>query len=203
MNERDAHELTRPDERLPWVVKPWLQPFWYAYLAFSWWRAGAAESAGANLSGAAAALLPLAKLAGALSEAAFYALWWRGRHLRLPYWRFFCVVASASLADVFSIGLAQRAREGPAAASAWLAPIAGLQLLGARAFASSSLRVAFGGLGALALVRLGMTAGAQARATGARATEAVATTAIVWLLCRIATWWVTDLLRGRSPLPIG
>ena len=203
MSEREAHRPEPRDDRLPWLVRPWLQPFWYAYLAFSWWGAGVAETAGAKLSAPAAALVPAGKLAGALSEAAFYALWWRGRGRRLPYWRFLCVVVSASLADVVAIGLAQRARDGSPATSAWLAWVAGLRLLGAGAFGSPSLRVAFGGFGLLTLLRLGMTASAQSRATGVRAAEAFATTAIVWLLCRIAAWWVTDLLRGRSPLPIG
>ena len=202
MNEREAHPEGTPRERLPWVVTPWLQPFWYAYLAFSWWRAGAGELSGAGAAGLQVALVPVGKLAGALSESAFYALWWRGRGHRLPYWRFFCAVASASLADVFAVSLAQRVKEAPAL-TACLAPLAGLHVLGSSAFASPSLRVAFGGLGLLTALRLGITASAQSRAMGIRAIDATATTVIVWLLTRIVTWWATDLLRGRSPLPVG
>jgi hypothetical protein len=204
MNEREEHPvLPASPQALRWGMTPWVQPFWYAFLAYSWWRAGMGEAARVGAAAASAALVPAAKLAGLLSEAAFYVIWWRSRGRRLPYWRFFCVIASASLADVLAISVAERAHGAPWAVRTALAWVAGLHLLGDRAFASPSLRVAFGSLGLLTALRIGITATAQSRAVGARLAEAFAGTALVWLLGRIVTWWVTDLLRGSSPLPIG
>src|SRR5262249_45271316 len=75
MNERQEQgpqAASRP--RLEWMVAPWLQPFWYAYLAHSWWHVAETTSAGRLTNGGA--LVAASKLAGSLTEAAFYVLWW-------------------------------------------------------------------------------------------------------------------------------
>jgi hypothetical protein len=187
---------------LPWAVAPGWQPFWY--LGFCWWQAGVGELARAGTASAAsaAALVPAGKLAGFLSEATFYWLWWRGGGRRLPYWRFFCVVASASLADVLAIRLAEIAHTASPAFAAWGAALAGLQAWRGDAWGSPALRITFGTLGILTAARIGVTAHAQARALGIRGAVALAWTAVVWALGRIALLWITDLARGRSPLPV-
>jgi hypothetical protein len=200
MSEREAagpKAASRP--RLEWIVAPWLQPFWYAYLAHAWWRVAETTNAGGLMSGGA--LVAAAKLAGALTEAAFYVLWWRSRGRGLPFWRFFCVVASISLADVFAIGLAERLRTASPGAALWLAPLVGFHALGS-GVGSSGLRAAFGGLGLLTVLRIFVTARAQSRGTGARFAAALGWTALFWIMGRVAMWWLADLLRGRSPLPV-
>jgi hypothetical protein len=200
MSEREAagpQAASRP--KLEWIVAPWLQPFWYAYLAHGWWRAAATANGGHLTSGGA--LVVAAKLAGTLTEGAFYVLWWRSRGRTLPFWRFFCVVASISLADVFAIGLAERLRASSPAAALWLVPLVGVHALGSGA-GSSGLRTAFGGLGLLTVLRISVTARAQSRGTGARFAAALGWTALFWIMGRVAMWWLADLLRGRSPLPV-
>jgi len=196
MNEREAPG-SRP--RLEWIVAPWLQPFWYAYLTHSWWRVAETTSAGRLPS--SGALVVAAKLAGGLTEAAFYVLWWRSRGRSLPFWRFFCVAASISLADVFAIGLSERLRTAPHGAVLWLTPLVGLHALGAGA-GSSALRAAFGSLGLLTLLRIGVTARAQSRGAGVSFVAALGWTALFWAMGRVAMWWLADLLRGKSPLPV-
>ena len=202
-DERDPQRASAAGSpRLAWLVSPWLQPFWYGYLAFAWWQVGVGEASHAGTASAAtaAALVPAGKLAGALSEAGFYRLWWRGRGL--PYWRFFCVVASASLADVFSANLLGRARATTAAARAIAAALAGPVALGGSWFASPGPRLVLGGLGLLTAVRIAITANAQAKGAGVRRPVALGWTVLVWTLGRLGTWWIADLARGRSPLPV-
>jgi len=200
----DLRQETQSAPALPWALAPGWQLFWYAYLAFCWWQVGIGEvaRAGTASAAAAAALVPAGKLAGFLSEAAFYCLWWRGGGRRLPYWRFFCVVASASLADVLAIRLAEMAHTASPALAAWLPPLAGLQAWRGGEWGSPGLRVTFGTLGILTAVRIGVTAHAQSRALGIRGAVALVWTAVVWVLGRIALLWITDLARGRSPLPV-
>lgn len=200
MNEREevGPQAAKPP-RLDWIVAPWLQPFWYAYLVHAWWRVAEATSASRFASGGA--LVAGGKLAGAMTEAAFYVLWWRSRGRTLPFWRFFCVVASISLADVFALGLIERVRTAAPAAVPWLAPLVGLQALGS-AIPSPGLRAAFGSLGLLTALRIAVTARAQSRGTGAPFAAALGWTTLFWAMGRLATWWLTDLLRGRSPLPV-
>jgi hypothetical protein len=197
MNEREELRLkavSRP--KLEWIVAPWLQPFWYAYVTYSWWHAAERTSAALASGGV---LVVAGKLAASLTEAAFYVLWWRSRGRALPFWRFFCVVASLSLADVFAISLAERLGTAPHGAVLWLTPLVGLHALGTGA---SRLRAAFGSFGLLTALRIAVTARAEERGTGATFTAALGWTGLFWVMGRVAMWWLTDLLRGRSPLPV-
>lgn len=205
MNETREHREGAAPTRLPWLMAPWLQPFWYSYLAFCWWQAGVGEAtrAGTASAASAAALVPAGKLAGALTEAAFYHLWWRGRGSRLAYWRLFLVVSSASLADVFAADLAARASAAGPAARGFLAALAGPHALGDSVLGSPAARALLGSLGLLTVLRIAVTADAQARGAGVRFRAALGWTALVWLLGRLSMWWITDLARGRSPLPLG
>ena len=59
---------------------------------------------------------------------------------------------------------------------------------------------AFGNLGVLTLLRVGMTGWAQARSLGRPLTGPLALTVAAWLLTRVTSWWSFDLLRGLSPV---
>jgi hypothetical protein len=196
--------------RLEWGIAPWVQPAWYAFLAWCWWRAGAAEAVRpeqsplpAWASAIAPALIVTGKLAGFLIETSLYRLLWRGRGRSLPFWRFFCVVASASMADVLALQVAGIAHRGPAGLAAWLAPVAGAHLAGGWVAGwSPALRAAFGTAGLLTALRLGLTAHAQRQALGIPMRSALTWTALVWLATRIALLFAVDLMRGMSPLPV-
>ena len=193
---------------LRWPFVPWFLPFWYGGLAFSWWQAtnqemGPAERAGATAAGLAIGLSLAGKLTGWLVESSFYHYFWKGRGRRLPFWRFFCVVASASTADLLSRVLAASVRRDPGLGP-WLAWIAGLQLAQGPAWLSApALRAMFGTLGLLTVVRLSLTAQAQRAALGLSFARALAWTAVIWLLTRIALFFAVDLMSGMSPLPRG
>src|SRR6267142_2625934 len=171
MSERESLPEP-PTQHLPWAVPPWAQPFWYAYVAYSWWQVGVLEGTRgeSGIGGAstvfATTLLPLAKCSVCLLEAAFYRLLWRSRGRTLPFWRFFCVVASASMADVVAIHLGNLAEDGTPALIQWLAPIAGLAVAGDAILPSATLRAAFGTVGLLTAVRIGLTGWAQSKALG-------------------------------------
>lgn len=147
----------------------------------------------------AAVLAVAGKLSTFLLEAAFYCLLWRVFGRRLPFWRFFCVVVSASTTDLLAGSIANQVAEAPHLA-ARLAPLAGLRLAGEGFLPGGALRVAFGTLGLLTALRIGLTAFAQARALNVRFTGALAVIGSVWLLTRIAILWSVDLMKGASPL---
>ncbi len=168
----------------------------------SWWQSGLAQ--GAALEGfphgspaVAATLFVLVRLAASAIEALFYSLWWRARGARLPYGWFLVALVALSIVDRFGAGLAVLAGRSPALAP-WLAPIAGLQLLGDRL--APTLRVALGGVGLLALSRVVITAWFQSAYTGRRLRGALTVTALAWIATRLAAWWVVDLARGMSPV---
>jgi hypothetical protein len=199
--DRDASRTAA----LGWPFTPWILPIWYAALAYGWWRAIASEGLGAP-SGSRAmaptvALALAGKLAGFLVEAGFYHSFWKGHGRRLPFWRFFSVVATASTADLLARLLAALARRDPGLGP-WLAPVAGLELLH-RAAWPPALRAAFGSLSLLTLIRLALTGAAQRQALGLSFARVMAWTAGVWLATRVALLFVVDLMSGMSPLPRG
>jgi len=125
-------------------------------------------------------------------EASLYARAWRATGRRLPWLRTAAALFVISSLEAFALSVLQR----PDATSfAWL--------VGARAtwpggIAITGLDRAFGALGALAFVRLVLTAHVQARGTGASHGYASAMVLVGWLGSRLALWWTADLLRGRS-----
>src|SRR5262245_45272544 len=193
-------------KRLPWVMPPALLPLWYAGVAWSWWRvfhhelSAAPPAPPAAMPPAAFAvwLAMVGKVLGHLSEAAFYVLLWRARNQRLPFWRFFAVVVSASLADPFAHAIAVQA--DPGAVEAWRPWIAGAHLASGTVFHDSpAVRAAFGSVGLVTLCRIGITAAAQARALSRGFAETTALTVAVWLLSRIAGLWRVDWTRAVTP----
>jgi hypothetical protein len=201
---REAHTTTG----LRWPLVPWFLPFWYAGLAAGWWHASTQDLAVAERSGASGSSLALVlalagKLTAWLTESAFYHSFWKARGRRLPFWRFFCVVASASTADLLARVIAESIHRHLALGPS-LAWVAGAQLAKGPAWLSTpALRTMFGTLGLLTVVRLSMTAQAQRAALGLSFARALAWTAFFWLLTRIALFFTFDLMTGMSPLPQG
>jgi len=178
-----------------------LHVFLLVVALLSWWEAawrqGAALGAGQHLNLAfAATIMVTARLAASACEALAYVLWWRTRGARLPYVRFLVALVALSLVDRFALSLGGLAERTPALAG-WLAPIAGLQLVGRHA---SALATSFGSFGLLTLARLVVTAWLQAEGLGRRLGGPLLVTVAAWLVTRVALWWTLDLLRGMSPV---
>jgi len=200
------------DERratgLRWPFVPWALPFWYLGLAVGWWRASIQDlrlgvHAGATVSSLALVLALAGKLTGWLIESTFYHSFWKARGRRLPFWRFFCVVASASIADLFAHAIAASVHRSPSHGP-WLAWVAGAQLARGPAWLSTpALRAMLGTMGVLTVVRLSITAWAQRAALGLAFARALAWTALFWLMSRVALFFAVDLTSGMSPLPKG
>jgi len=205
----DADRSERP-AGLTWPFVPAFIPLWYAWIAYGWWAEtlGQLQSAVAADTAAHAAIAPAAmasialitRLMASLSEAAFYTLWWRSRGARLPYWRFVCWIVGLSAADLFGFALRRSVVDAPPALRIGAALLAGPAALDS-APAGSGAMTAFGSFGVLALLRVGMTAWAQALGTGRQIGGPLLLTLGAWLTTRLAGWWSFDLLKGLSPVP--
>lgn len=184
--------------RLPGVI------VWLALVWLAWFEVGR-QTLGATLGDAAspravvfAAIAGVAgRIVGELIEAGFYVTLWRALGRTLPFTAFFVAIVSLSILDLVSLQVVHTAGDPP---TAWLAILCGFQVLPGVLAGEPGLRVAFGGVGLFSLVRVAATARAQ-KAAGGRWTTAAVLTVAVWLAGRLATWWVTDLVRGMSPLP--
>ena len=139
----------------------------------------------------------VARIAAELLEAGFYVALWRGLGRTLPFAAFFVAIASLSMLDMIAMQLAQWATDSP---TWWVAALCGFHTLPGVLAGEPGLRVGFGAVGLLALARVAGTIRAQ-RATGARWKTITLLTGAIWLAGRLATWWITDLVRGMSPLP--
>lgn len=132
------------------------------------------------------------QLAFSALEAFLYARAWRATGHRLPWLRTAAALFVISSFEAFALYLLQR----PDASSfAWLV---GARALWPGGIAVTGLDRAFGAFGAIALMRLALTAHVQARGTGAGHLRASAVVLAGWLGSRLALWWTADLLRGRS-----
>jgi hypothetical protein len=199
-------ELRDRTHSLPWPFARAGVPLLYLWLVWAWWLeirtqvAALAESGPAADAGMLAALGLGARALATASEAAVYALWWRSRGLRLPYWRFVCWVAALSATDLVGYSLRRAASDAPEAARVAIAVLAGPGALDASAGATGSM-LGLGTLGALTALRVGMTAWAQARGVGRPITGPLVLTASAWLATRLIGWWSADLMKGVSPVP--
>ena len=72
---------------------------------------------------------------------------------------------------------------------------------GAVAAPSHGLAAAFAATGALAFVRMLLSAGLQARTARAPFATALGLVLALWLVSRLGVWWSFDLLQGRSFQP--
>lgn len=205
-----SHQMpneSEPPRGLTWPVQPVAVPFLYAWIAWSWWieirtqlealpdvvPAGGVESM--------AAFAVAARVPALLSEAVVYHLWWRARGFRLPFWRFTSWVAMLSTIDVLGFSIRRAAGDDSEALRVLAAVFAGPGGPGGATAPASGIAAAFGSLGILTIVRIGMTAWAQARGIGYALGRPLLLTAGAWLVSRIIAWWSVDLLRGMSPLP--
>jgi hypothetical protein len=171
----------------------------------SWWEAAYRQGGDVGLGrhlnlAAAATIMVVARVAGSAIEALVYTLWWRTRAARLPYVPIWVALVALSVVDRLALSLAWVATRTPALAP-WLAPVAGLHLLGSSWLAAEpGLRVALGSLGLLTLTRITMTAWFQAAVLRRPLGGTFLVTGVVWLASRVMQWWTTDLLRGMSPI---
>lgn len=205
----DAKRSERP-AGLAWPFLPGFIPLFYAWIAWGWWTetldqlesaASADAVAGAAIAPAAMASIALiTRLLALLSEAGFYTLWWRSRGARLPYWRFVCWIVGLSAADLFGLVLRRSIGDAPPGLRIGAALLAGPAALDPAPGASSGAMTAFGSFGVLALLRVGMTAWAQALGTGRQIGGPLLLTLGAWLTTRLAGWWSFDLLKGLSPV---
>jgi len=67
--------------------------------------------------------------------------------------------------------------------------------------AEHGLAAAFAAVGLLALARVVLSAWLQARAARASFTTALRLVLALWIVSRLAVWWMIDLLQGRSFQP--
>lgn len=191
---------------LAWPFLPVGLPLFYLWLAWSWWletrtqlEALAGMEGGFDPGGAAAAAVA-GRIPAVLAEAAVYRLWWRARGRHLPFWRFTCWVALLSGLDLLGFSL-RRALEGASEPGRVVAAVLAGPGSAAMAEAHTGLAAAFGNFGALTLVRVVMTAWAQARGIGSPLAVPLLLTSAAWLLTRLIAWWSVDLMRGLSPVP--
>jgi len=187
----------------------------FTAIALVWWlttrqqfmAAGLDEAlAGADVPQVPVTLLAFSSVAGRFTglvlEAAFYLAWWRSWGAPFRFGRFFAWIAGLSLIDAWALGLRSIARDQGGDVAVWLAPLVGIDLLRDGAPGSaSSIQLAFGTLGLTTLARIGFTAYAQARETRRGLAVTLVVTSVVWLACRVVTWWTLDLARGASPMP--
>ena len=192
--------------RLSWPLPALILPLLYLSLAWSWWGeirsqlATAGEAAPAIDPGVMAMVGLGTRGLGNLSEAGCYALWWRSRGLRLPFWRFSAWIAALSFADLFGFALRRATHDATDAVRLLAAVLAGFGLLERSAVPASGAIAAFGNLGVLTLLRVGATAWAQAQGIGRPLGGPLVVTTTAWLLTRLAAWWSLDLLQGMSPV---
>lgn len=188
---------------LPWPVLPGMMPFWFAWIAWSWWdetneivlRMQPGDSH--DGSGVIALVSLAARLTATLCEAGFYALWWRARGTPLRYWRFFAWIVTLSLCDLIASALREAAPGAPRVALPLFAVLAGSAL---EPPAASGFVMAFGSVGLLTLARVATTGWVAARGTGRSFPGPALVVTTAWLLTRLAAWWSFDLVRGVSPL---
>ncbi len=192
---------------LPWPILAAFLPVLYLWIGWSWWIEirSQLEAVAESVASMDATTLAAAAVAGralaVLSESAVYVLWWKSRRARLPYWRFVCWVAALSTVDLLGFSLRRAVEDAPDALRMLGGVIAGPAAVNAASVSETGSNAAFGNLGVLTLLRVGMTAWAQARGIGRSLGGPLLLTTALWLLTRLIGWWSVDLMKGLSPAP--
>jgi hypothetical protein len=188
--------------RLPWSFPPWLLPFWVAGVGWQWWKLGVRQIEIAHGTaiphGAWVGLISmLGRFGGFLIESGAYVLLWALFRRRLRFWRFASWLVTISVLEVLaeSMRLDLMTRGGAQLRDAIL--LGPIVLHGVHERATAAL-AAFGSLGITTALRIGWSAGLQARELGVRWPVPLVATALVWALTRAAVWMVTELIAGRS-----
>jgi len=192
---------------MPRAFHPAWSPLWIAFVGYQWWVEIGQQLAGALPAEAApvrpqvaAAIGAAGHIAGNAVEALFYVGWWRARGVRLGFARLFEWLVSISLLDLLASGLTRVAEAHPGWMASALEVFVGLGAL-RTGETGSGFRAAFGTVGLLCVARLVATAAIQARGAERALAAPLRLTIAVWLLARLANWWLYDLARGMSPLP--
>jgi hypothetical protein len=181
-------------------------PLWIAFVGYLWWHQLERQLAVALPADSpevhaplAAALAAAGHIAGNAVEALFYASFWRARGIRMSFARLFEWLVTISVLDLMAAGLAHFAEAHPGWVASALEVFVGLGVL-QDGETPSGLRASFGSFGLLCIARLVATAAIQKRATGRGLGPPLLLTLMVWLIARLASWWLFDLARGMSTL---
>jgi hypothetical protein len=194
---------------MPRAFHPLWSPVWIAFVGYQWWVELGQQLAGSLPADSPAFHAQVAAVLGAAGhltgngvEALFYAGWWRARGIRLSFARLFEWLVSISVLDLLASGLTRVAESHPGWVAHALEVFVGLGALrGEESGPGSGFRAAFGAVGLLCIGRLVATAAIQRRVTERGLAAPLRLTLAVWLLGRLANWWLVDLARGMSPLP--
>jgi len=177
---------------------------WFVALSYLWFVVIHAELTDAmddQASARAVTLTALAALGGRLMgqgiEAAFYTCFWRAVLVPASFARLATAIFSLSMLDAAGLALTRWGSGGPQAE--WVGWIVGLRVWPEALSGAPGIRYALANVGLLTVARVVGTAWAQRR-EGARWRDALLLTGGAWLASRLVTWWMTDLLRGMSPL---
>ena len=197
------------DRQMPRAFRALWSPLWIAFVAYQWWveieqwlLAAVADDVPTVHAQVAATLGAAGHIAGSAIEALFYFGWWRARGIRLSLVRLFEWLVSISVLDLMASGLTRVAEAHPGWLASTLEIFVGLGAVrGDAAGPGSGFRASFGGVGLLCVARLVATAAIQRRGTERGLAAPLRLTLAVWLLGRLANWWLVDLARGMSPLP--
>ena len=144
------------------------------------------------------ALVGLAsQLAFTAAEAAAAVACWRALGRRVRWSAIAPRLLVASSAETLAVSIAAGRAHLP---RGWALALAGPRAA-EPAGPPHGIAAAFAAVGALALVRLLLSAWLQARAARASFVVAMALVLAMWLVSRLAVWWTFDLLQGRSFQP--
>jgi hypothetical protein len=179
---------------------------WIAFVAYQWWlelRRHVTDALPTDVpamhADVAAALGAVGHLSSNAVEALFYVAFWRARGARLSFARLFEWLVTLSVLDLLSSGLARFAESHPGWIAHALEVFVGFGVVGGGVPGEvSGARLAFGSVGLLCIARLVGTAAIQRRAAAGGFAAPLALTLAVWLIGRLASWWLADLAGGMS-----
>ena len=184
-------------------------PLWIAFVAYQWWaevQRRIEESLPAQVpldhAHLAAAMGAAGHIAGNAVEALFYMAAWRARGFKLGFARLFEWMVTLSVLDLLSSGLVGFAKAHPGWVAGALEVFVGFGVVNDDPSGpGSGFQAAFGSFGLLCVARIVGTAAVQRQGTKGGLAAPLALTFAVWLVGRLASWWMVDLARGISPLP--
>jgi len=185
-----APPVARSPEIRVWIVAALVASLWLEVLLES----AHGSTAGSLAPGAAAWAGLAAQTAFTAAEAFVAAGAWRlvGRE---PRWRALAPrLLAVSSVEAFAVAVTARQLALPSALAIVLAgPRAAATVL-----AGSGAAFAFSAFGALALLRLALSAHVQARVADAPLRYGLGIVAVLYLATRLGLWWTFDLMQGRS-----
>lgn len=181
---------TRHAEAHAWITAGFALALWAQVL----W-AGAPEVSSGRLTPSLALTLGLAtQCVAVLIEAASARMLWFALGLSPGYGALFARILAASAAEAFAVGVLAGSPALPPAAAAFLCgprAIAGFD-------AASGVESAFAALGALAVLRMLVSAHGQASLARSSFARGMLVVGALYLSTRLALAWGFDLLQGRS-----